>query len=154
MLTLKDVTVENWKDCIRLTLHEDQDGFVASNVGTIAESKFNPHFHLRAIYVDDLLVGMLAFCHEDDPEDLELYWIFRLMIDCAHQRKGYGAEAMRLAIDEITRLGGTRVRTMHRPDNITAAALYAKLGFRSKGHLDDGDFLLELVLPLVDSAAG
>ena len=154
MLTLKDVTVENWKDCIRLSLHEDQVGFVASNVATIAESKFNPHFHLRAIYSDEVLVGMLAFCHEDDPEDLELFWIFRLMIDCAHQRKGYGAKAMRLAIDEITRLGGRRVRTMHRPANITAAALYAKLGFRSKGHLDDGDCLLELVLPLVDSTAG
>lgn len=151
MVTLQNVTAENWRDCIRLKLHDDQVGFVASNVGTIAESKFNPHFHLRAIYADDQLVGMLAYCHENDPEDLELFWIFRLMIDRAQQRHGYGVEAMRIAVDEIKRLGGKRVRTMHKPDNITAAALYAKLGFRPKGHLDDGDCLLELnVLSLVD----
>ena len=154
MLTLKDVTAENWRNCIRLSLHENQVGFVASNVATIAESKFNLHVHLRAIYADDLLVGMLAFCHEDDPEDLELFWIFRLMIDSAHQAKGYGTNAMRLSINEITRLGVRRIKTMHKPANLTAAAIYAKLGFRPSGELDDGDCLLELELPLVDSCSG
>ena len=154
MVTLRDVTAENWRDCIRLSLHEDQVGFVASNVATIAESKFNPHVHLRAIYSDELLVGMLAFCHEDDPEDLELFWIFRLMIDRSHQKNGYGAEAMRLAIDEITKLGAKRIRTMHKPANVTAAAIYKKLGFLpTGGYLDDGDRLLELILPAVESTA-
>ena len=150
MVNLRDVTAENWRACIRLSLHDDQVGYVASNVGTIAESKFNPHFHMRAIYADDQLVGMLAFCHEDDPEDLELFWIFRLMIDRHHQGNGYGIDAMRLAIEEIRKLGATRVRTMHRPENSAAAAIYAKLGFRSAGKLDDGDCLLELEFSVTD----
>ena len=147
MVTLQNVTAENWRACIRLKLHDDQVGFVASNVGTIAESKFNPHHHLRAIYADDQLVGMLAFCHEDDPEDLELFWIYRLMIDRVHQRNGYGIGAMRLAIEEIKTLGGMRIRTMRKPENVTAATLYTKLGFHSIGYLDDGDCLLELAFP-------
>ena len=146
MVTLQNVTAQNWRDCIRLKIHEDQVQFVASNVATIAESKFNPHFHLRAIYADQQLVGMLAFCHENDPEDLELFWIFRLMIDVAQQRNGFGLEAMRLAIEEIQMLGGKRVRTMHKPENTAAATLYAKLSFCEVGRLDDGDRLLERVL--------
>ena len=151
MVTLRDVTAENWRACIRLSLHDHQVGYVASNVGTIAESKFNLHFHMRAIYADDSLVGMLAFCHEDDPEDLELFWIFRLMIDRHHQGNGYGIDAMRLAIEQIRKLGATRVRTMHKPENSAAAAIYAKLGFRPAGELDDGDCLLELDFPVTDS---
>ena len=146
MLTLEDVTIENWRDCIRLSLHDSQQGFVASNVATIAESKFNPHFHLRAIYVNDQMVGLLAYCHEDDPEDLELFWIFRLMIDQTQQRKGFGIEAMRLAIEEIRSLGGKRIKTMHKPNNVAAGLMYPKLGFRPSGRLDDGDCLLELDL--------
>lgn len=153
MVTLRDVTAENWRSCIGLSLHDHQVGYVASNVGTIAESKFNPHFHIRAIYADDLLVGMLAYCHEDDPEDLELYWIFRLMIDRHYQGNGYGIDAMRLAIDEIKKLGAKRVRTMHKPENSAAAAIYAKLGFRPAGTLDDGDCLLELDFPVTDSSS-
>ena len=151
MVILKDVTIENWRDCIQLSLGDDQVGFVASNVATIAESKFNPHIHLRAIYAEEILVGMLAYCHEDDPEDLELFWVFRLMIDFAHQGQGYGTSAMRLAIDEITQLGGKRIKTMHKPNNSVASSLYNGLGFSPAGFLDDGDCLLELVLPVANT---
>ena len=116
-------------------------------MATIAQSKFEPHFHLRAIYNEDLLVGLLAYCHEDEPVDLELYWIFRLMIDISHQGKGFGLEAVRAAIGEIGKLGATRIRTMHQPGNAIASSLYKKLGFERTGEvLDDGDIVLELTL--------
>ncbi|MGE4000467.1 MAG: GNAT family N-acetyltransferase [Planctomycetaceae bacterium] len=142
-LTLRDVTRQNWVDCIRLSLHDYQLGYVAGNAATIAESKFKPHYHLRAIYNAEQLVGMLAYCHETDPEDIELYWIFRLMIDKDHQRNGYATKAMKLAMLEIAQLGGKRIRTMHKPQNTVAAALYGQLGFHIIGALDDGDTLLE-----------
>ena len=47
---LKEVTKENWIDCIHLSLHPEQEGNLASNVDTIAESKFEPENQLRAIY--------------------------------------------------------------------------------------------------------
>ncbi|MEZ6049997.1 MAG: GNAT family N-acetyltransferase [Planctomycetaceae bacterium] len=146
LTTLQDVTRENWRACIRLEMHEHQQGFVASNVATIAESRFEPHFVLRAIYAEDKVVGMLAYCPEDDPPDPTLYWIFRLMIDKHHQGQGIGTAAMRLAIKEIRELGAHKVRTMHKPSNEIAAALYPKLGFQQIGFHDDGDVLLELEL--------
>ncbi|MCB1204501.1 MAG: GNAT family N-acetyltransferase [Verrucomicrobiae bacterium] len=147
MITLRPVDRENWVACSRLSLGEGQEGLVASNLATIAQSRFEPHFHLRAIYHEDSLVGMLAYCHEDDPEDLELYWIFRLMVDGVCQGKGYGSAAVKAAVDEMEGLGATRVRTMHKPENAVASSLYGKLGFERTGEvLDDGDIVLELNL--------
>lgn len=124
-------------------MNDHQLGYVASNVATIAESKYEQHYQLRAIYSDKQLVGMLAYCHETDPEDVELYWIFRLMVDKDHQRNGIATCAMKLAMLEIGQLGGKRIRTMHKPENTAASALYSKLEFHVIGSLDDGDTLLE-----------
>ncbi len=89
----------------------------------------------------------MAFCHENDPEDCELYWLFRLMIDKSHQGNGFGLSALRLAIEEMGALGATRIRTMHKPTNEIASSLYGKLGFELTGEiLDDGDIVRELVL--------
>lgn len=147
MVNLADLTRDNWLQCIRLELHDHQRHYLASNVATIAESKFEPHHRLRAIYSNGEMVGLLAYCQEDDPPDAELYWIFRLMIDKHYQRQGIGIAAMRLAIEEIGALGASRIRTMHKPTNLAAASLYRKLGFRGIGFLDDGDVLLEMAHP-------
>ena len=147
MITLRPVDRNNWVACGRLALGDHQKGLVAGNMATIAESKFEPHYHLKAIYKDEQVVGMLAYCHENDPEDLELYWIFRLMIDVSHQGKGFGFSAMKLAIHEMKDLGATRIRTMHQPGNAIASSLYEKLGFARTGAvLDDGDIVRELDL--------
>ena len=147
MITLRPVDRDNWAACGRLALGDGQEQFVASNMATIAQSKFEPHFHLRAIYDDDLLVGMLAYCHEDELEDFQLYWIFRLMVDVAHQGNGFGFAAVRLAIGEIETLGAKRIRTMHKPSNTIASSLYEKLGFEHTGDiLDDGYLVRELTL--------
>ncbi|MEX1232882.1 MAG: GNAT family N-acetyltransferase [Planctomycetaceae bacterium] len=132
--------------CARLTLDENQRGNLASNIETIAESKFEEHHRLRAIYLGDQLVGLLAYAHEDDAPDEELFWIFRLMVDKNYQRQGIGLAAMQLAIAEIAELGASRIRTMHKPTNLAAASLYRKFGFREIGFLDDGDVLLEMRL--------
>lgn len=144
MVKLRPVDEKNWRACSNLTLPANQEDFVAPNVYTIAESKFYPHYHLRAIYADDELVGMLAFCHEDDPEDLELFWLFRLLIAPGNQGRGYATEAIQLAVHEMKELGANRIRTMHKPSNSVAARLYKKLGFLQIGVHDDGDTLLEL----------
>lgn len=143
-IELKEVTRDNWIDCIQLSLLPEQEGNVASNVDSIAESKFEPDNQLRAIYKDNQVIGFLAFCVENDPPDPELYWIFRFMIDKDFQGKGYGTKALNLVIDEIKQLGAKRVQTMHKPKNKRAGKLYLKAGFSYIGTLDDGDLLMEM----------
>jgi diamine N-acetyltransferase len=143
-VTLQEVTRENWADCAAITLPPDQASQVASNLATIAESKFQTHYRLRAICVDSGVVGMLAYCQEIDEPTPEVYWLFRIIIDPAHQMKGIGRQAITLACEEMTLAGARMIRTMHRPDNVAAHALYARLGFTEIGRLDDGDVLLEI----------
>ncbi|MEM7758650.1 MAG: GNAT family N-acetyltransferase [Cyanobacteria bacterium P01_A01_bin.40] len=145
-IKLRAVTIENWIDCIRLSLHPEQESYVASNVESIAESKFELNNQLRAIYKDNKAIGFLAFCVEDDPPDAELYWLFRFMIDKNFQGRGYGARALQLVIEEIKTLGAKRIHTMHKPQNKIAGRLYQKSGFSYIGSLDDGDLLMEMTI--------
>ncbi len=144
MIKIKPVEKSNWKDCIKLSLLPEQEGNLAPNAYTIAESKFELHHHVRAIYKDSEVIGMLSYCYEDDPLDLELYWLFRFMLDKDHQGKGYASKVLKLVQKEVISSGGKRLRTMCKPTNITASQVYQKFGFEKIGKLDDGDILFEL----------
>ncbi len=54
--------------------------------------------------------------------------------------------ALRLALLEMKAAGAARVRTMHKPGNVTASKLYQRHGFAEIGVLPDGDIELELWL--------
>jgi diamine N-acetyltransferase len=47
---LRDITRDNWLECIRLQVRDDQKTFVASNVFSIAQAQFFPDVHPQAIY--------------------------------------------------------------------------------------------------------
>ncbi len=143
-IKLQEVTKDNWIDCINLSLYSEQKDYLASNVDSIAESKFHPNNQLRAIYLKEKMIGFLAFCVEDDPPNPELYWIFRFMIDKHFQGQGYGTKALKLVIEEIKKLGAKRIQTMHKPKNKIAGQLYQTIGFSYIGNLDGGDLLMEM----------
>ena len=146
MIRLEEVSINNYEDCIELELEPEQRGNLTSNSISIAQSKFETHFRTRAIYNDSEVVGFLTYCHEVEPEDLELYWLFRFMFDKAHQGNGYASKALELLIDEIRELGGKRLYTMHKPTNVHASSAYKKFGFKKIGVLDDGDIHLEITV--------
>lgn len=145
-ITLQPVTKDNWTTCAELVLPESQRGFVATNVYSIAESKFEPHYQPRAIMLGTEVVGFLMYCKNEDASDQQpdAYWLFRMMIAETHQGKGLGYAAVRLALAEMQAMGAKRTYTMHKPGNEVAAKLYVRLGFRRIGVLDDGDIQLQL----------
>ena len=146
MIELVPLTRDNWVACAKLPLPPEQQGFLAANVYSIAQLNFERHFTPRVIYANGQVVGFLMYCPENDPPDPELFWLFRFMVAAEHQRKGYGASALRLALVEMKAAGATRVRTMHKPSNTVASSLYRKHGFAEIGVLSDGDIELELWL--------
>jgi len=146
MIKLQEVNKDNYEDCIDLELEPSQKGNLTPNSISIAQSKFETHFRTRAIYRDDEVIGFLTYCHENEPEDLEVYWLFRFMFDSTHQGKGYAQKALQLLLDEVRDLGGKKLLTMHKPSNANASSAYRKFGFREIGVLDDGDILLEMLV--------
>nr|WP_163963397.1 GNAT family N-acetyltransferase [Oceanipulchritudo coccoides] len=151
-LILEPVDRENWIECAELEVEPDQAGHLASNLKTIAESAFEPHYQLRAIKAENKIVGMLAYCPEVDEPIQGLYWLFRIMIDKAYQSRGYGKRAIKLAVEEMWKKGAIQIRTMCRPDNQIAQACYSSLGFSKAGTLDDGDMVFELAKPIIQTS--
>jgi len=132
VISLREVTAENWYDCCQLSITEEQEVFVEPNSVSIAQSKYEPTLQLRAIYLGQDLVGFAMY--NTETEELGGHWIYRLMIDKRYQRRGIAKRAMRLIIDEIaTSLNCRRLVVGYKPDNTAAGALYSSLGFEDRG---------------------
>jgi diamine N-acetyltransferase len=137
MITLREVTIENWLSIIRLKTSEEQTKYVASNSTSLAQAHFQPDCIPLGIYEDEEPVGFAMYTL--DPTDKE-YWIFRLMIDKDHQSKGYGRKAMELLLDRIKEdKNHHSIFISFEPENDWAKNLYTSLGFAPDGRIVEGE---------------
>ena len=144
MVTLREVTRDNFRACIALKTADEQDGFVATNVVSIAQAYVEPDFVPRAIYDDDTIVGFLMY-GRDATTGAD--WIIRLMIGSQFQRKGYGRAAMQQVIDLLGRQPDCKeIMISYVPENTVAEQLYASLGFEPTGEIDDGEVVARLMV--------
>src|SRR5215472_7357385 len=95
---VREITRENWLQCVRLTVATEQESFVASNALSLAQSKYEPEWIPLAVYDDDEMVGFLMYgVYRDEGK----YWILRVMVDQRFQGKGYGRAAMGLLLGRL-----------------------------------------------------
>jgi diamine N-acetyltransferase len=143
-VSLHPITRDNWRAVVALKTRDDQRGFVASNVYSLAQAAYETEFTPRAIRAGDTLVGFTLFgCETPDTA-----WVVRLMIDAAYQHRGYGRGAMHLILAELRcRLGVRRIRLSFEPENSVAEALYRSLGFHDTGLVEEGEIIYELPVP-------
>lgn len=128
MLSLKEITRENWFDCTKLKVTDEQKKlFTAPVVYWLAESKYETKFNPLAIYYDDILVGFTVYVvNEDGTCEVEA-----IMIDQNYQRHGYGRKAMELLIKLFKEQHHcTEIKLSHRRKNEIASRLYDSLGFQ------------------------
>ncbi|MFA1737813.1 GNAT family N-acetyltransferase [Lysinibacillus fusiformis] len=126
---LKPIDKSNWEEAIRLSVKEEQQTFIASNLYSIAEVQFLDNFYAKGIYLDNKMIGFTMF--GIDPDDNN-YWIYRLMIDEEFQGKGIGKQAIYLVIEEIKRNNNANISLImigYNPENLTAKCVYKKAGF-------------------------
>lgn len=143
-VTLREITNENFIECIRLNVAEDQKDFVATNVFSLAEAKADGVSNPFAIYAEDEMVGFIMYDFE--PEESRGY-ISRLMLDARFQGKGYGRAAMRKVIDRLKQIPECKeIQTSYVPANAVAKHLYEDLGFRQTGEEIDGETIVRMPL--------
>ena len=141
-VSLAEVNAENWRDCIRLQVAADQRDFVASNLYSLAESKFEPACVPLAIYHHETMVGFTMIGRKGE----DVCWIMRLMVDARYQRRGYARAAMEEVIQRLRGDPGCReILISYHPENIAARDLYLGLGFESTGLIDEGELVLRLL---------
>lgn len=148
-ISLRELTLDTWHQCSELDVAENQRDFVAPNLASIAEAQFYPGTVCRAVYADDTMVGFVMYGPDAEyaPDEPGAYAFIRLMIDQAHQGKGYGRAAVAAVIDAITRIPGSRViYTSYVSENIHAGRLYTAMGFQATGRELDGELVVRLPL--------
>ncbi|HEV8191115.1 MAG TPA: GNAT family N-acetyltransferase, partial [Ktedonobacterales bacterium] len=97
-VTLREVTKDTVGDVCHLQVAEEQREYVADNAFSIAQAYFEPKAWFRAIYADEMPIGfVMLFDAPDAPE----YFLWRLMIDAAHQGKGFGQRAIALLVEYV-----------------------------------------------------
>ncbi len=89
-ITLREITPQNFQQCIDLKVADGQENFVAANLMSIAQAKIYPTANPLAVYHKDEMVGFVMFGF--DPDEGQ-YYLVRLMIDAQHQGKGFGKAA-------------------------------------------------------------
>ncbi|WP_397538554.1 GNAT family N-acetyltransferase [Rummeliibacillus pycnus] len=130
---LVELNSENWYECCQLEVSEDQSDYIEPNSISIIQSKFEPTLKAYVIYCEQNMVGFLMY--NSVQEELDGYWIYRIMIDKSWQGKGIGKAATKLMISEISNLpNAKKIVVGYHPENIGAHSLYASLGF-----VDNGD---------------
>ncbi|WP_078555607.1 GNAT family N-acetyltransferase [Bacillus alkalicellulosilyticus] len=127
--SLKSIDKSNWEEAIQLSVKEDQQSFIASNLYSIAEVQFLDNFYTKGIYIDTKMIGFTMY--GIDPDDHN-YWIYRLMVDKDYQSKGIGVQAIHLIIEEIRGSNDTNIPLImigYNPENLSAKFAYKKAGF-------------------------
>ena len=155
-MELREITFETVRSIIKLEVSANQLHHVASNAVSIAEAHFNPGAWFRAIYEEDIPVGFVMLLDSTvpgalsrGPIALDEVYLWRLMIDHRHQRKGYGKKALDLVCEKVRHLGKARlllssyVEGMHGPEEF-----YMNYGFQKTGRFRNDGQEIEIILHL------
>jgi diamine N-acetyltransferase len=144
---LVEITKDNLEAVYDLKVAEGQEEFVASNAWSLAQAYAERDIAwARAVVAGDEVVGFLMLEIDPHEENGRHHWLWRLMIDAAQQRKGYGRSALGLALDELRHRGATEVYTSWVVGDGGPEPFYLGLGFEPTGELDDDEVVARLVL--------
>lgn len=160
MLKLEKINGKNVWEILKLHVSEEQKSFVAGNDISIIEAYTtitgNGYAFPFGIYEEDTPIGFLMIGIDTDDywEDAPAiakgnYNLWRLMIDKRYQHRGYGREAIKLALDFIrTKPCGDAEYCWlsYEPENEIAKELYHSFGFEETGDMDGEEIIAALRL--------
>jgi GNAT superfamily N-acetyltransferase len=151
-ISLREITDENRDAVLALRIAPGQDRFVSSVAESLAEAREYPEGKpwYRAIYADDRPVGFVMLSWNVTPEPPRIigpWFLWKLLIDEGHQRRGYGRQAVLLVADLVRANGATELKVSYAVGDSGPEPFYRRLGFRPTGDVDDsGEIVLSLDL--------
>ncbi len=160
VLRLERINGKNVWDILKLKVSEEQQSFVAGNDISIIEAYtsitgngqiFPFGIYEGAVPVGFLMIGFGADDFWDDAPAIayDSYDLRRLMIDAKHQGKGYGKEALKLALEFIRTFPCGKADycwLSYEPENEAARNLYRSFGFVETGEKDGEELIAVLKL--------
>ena len=126
---------------------------MAPNAVTLAQSMFEKGSDVFGIFDGDTPVGMIAFKDLSHPEayigegdNPDGIYLWRLLIDGAHQGRGHGWAALTFTMERARRLGRAEVTLTAVPEEGTPIPFYEKFGFIQTGRILDDEVELALAV--------
>lgn len=141
---LDPVTRENKSALLALRTHHSQHAFVAPMLHSFADALLPDIVEgtpleplMRAIQADGETVGfvMMALTTPNHPEP----YLWRLLIDRMHQRRGIGSRALELVADECRAMGDSTLLVSWVEGKGSPRPFYLAHGFGPTGRLVDGE---------------
>ena len=142
---LREVTRETVTAVCKLDAG-DSGRQVAPNAVSIAQAHFQGEAWYRAAYDDEQLVGFVMLYDPtlvEAPEEPD-FFLWRLMIDKAHQGKGHGRAVVEALVRHVaTRPGAQRLLVSHVKGADRLPAFYRSCGFEYTGAESEGELVME-----------
>ena len=137
MIKLKPITKDNIDDVLSLNVRDDQKNYVSSVSDSLAQAYvYSENAYPFAVYYDDILVGFIMMGYY---EVKHYYTLWKFLIDCRYQNKGYGRQALKLGLKYVwDGFGPVDIYTGVAPGNKVAKSLYQSVGFRETGLIELG----------------
>jgi RimJ/RimL family protein N-acetyltransferase len=143
-VSLVEISVENEKVVSSLRTHRTQESMVAPVGRSFTDALFPEVVDgapvvpwMRGIVADDVMVGFVMVALTSDHHREPYLW--RLLIDRLHQRRGIGGRALDLIADECRAMGDTSLRTSWEEGNGSPRPFYERHGFEPTGNIVDGE---------------
>ncbi len=143
---LVEVTEENAWDIYKLKTHKTQERFVAPMAYSYADALF-PGDHegvpvvpwMRGVRADGEWAGFLMVAEgiETHPDP----YLWRMLIDRRHQRRGIGHRAMSLLYEHFRELGHEWLYVSWAPGRGGPEPFYLSHGFEPTGEIDEGEIV-------------
>ena len=138
MITLIDVTEENWLDIARLSVSDEQKAFLDRPIGIIARGYVYRNCNARVIGIAESSRVIGVALVRDLDEEPACYDLQQFMIDKGFQNKGYGTEALKQIIELLKKDGKySCIEVCVNQADTPALRLYEKAGFVDTGYIDD-----------------
>jgi RimJ/RimL family protein N-acetyltransferase len=145
-IRLVEVTGDLFREVYSLQTHKSQESFVAPMPKSLSQALLAPSHSehpaipwYRAIEADGVIAGfvMVAMPSPQDPDP----FLWRLLVDRLHQRRGIAARALDLVEDEVRGWGAGSWLTSWVPGRGSPDPFYRGRGFEPTGEVDEGEIV-------------
>ena len=144
-IKLARIDENNFIQAFQLTLTKEQEQFVSHPIRSLAQAYVYYHQCTPfGIYNDETMVGYVMVIYD---YDLAEYNIWHMMIDAAHQHRGFGKLALKECLNYIASKPfgeSNKVVLTCNKDNAVALHLYHQFGFQETGNQDEDEVELAL----------
>ena len=146
--SVRPVDAGNAAAVMKLQVAPGQRRFVAPVDRSLAQLAYEPAGRAVAMFDGDEPVGMMLLYEArlDKEEPADQLYVWRLLVDARHQRRGLGRLAIAWVLEEARRWGVPEVGLSHVIAPGHAGPFYGKLGFVYTGEIDDGEHKMVLKL--------